>query len=95
LNDKHFLNLEPFETIQNVRCEHLHTKNDRAEYIEGENLSKWLKGKHFTAKAAIALLLELLPIVEYIHSHQVIHRDITPSNLIRRRRDGKGCIPVL
>ncbi|MCY7274439.1 MAG: serine/threonine protein kinase [Phormidesmis sp. CAN_BIN44] len=58
------------------------------EYIEGENLSKWLKGKHFTAKAAIALLLELLPIVEYIHSHQVIHRDITPSNLIRRR-DGK------
>jgi len=30
LNDKHFLNLEPFETIQNVRCEHLHTKNDRA-----------------------------------------------------------------
>jgi hypothetical protein len=30
LNDKHFLNLEPFETIQNVRCEHLHTRNDRA-----------------------------------------------------------------
>jgi len=34
LNDKHFLNLEPFETIQNVRCEHLHTKNDRAFKFE-------------------------------------------------------------
>ncbi len=59
------------------------------EYIEGENLSKRLThGKPFTEKAAIALLLELLPILDYIHSQGVIHRDITPSNLIRRR-DGK------
>ena len=60
------------------------------EYIEGENLSQWLThGKRFSAKAAIALLLEMLPVLDYIHSHRVIHRDITPSNLIRRRRDGK------
>jgi len=60
------------------------------EYIEGDNLSAWLSSnKRFTAKAAIALLLELLPILEYIHSRGVIHCDITPSNLIRRRRDGK------
>ncbi len=55
------------------------------EYIEGEKLSKWLKGKPFTSKAAIALLLDLLPILEYLHSHHVIHRDITLGNLIRRR----------
>lgn len=60
------------------------------EYIDGENLSKWLmQGKRLTAKAAIALLVELLPILQYVHSHRVIHRDVTPSNLIRRRRDGK------
>ena len=60
------------------------------EYIEGENLSTWLShGKRFTQKAAIALLLEMLPVLDYIHSHRVIHRDITPTNLIRRRRDGK------
>lgn len=60
------------------------------EYIEGENLSTRLShGKRFTSKAAIALLLEILPVLDYIHSHRVIHRDITPSNLIRRRRDGK------
>lgn len=60
------------------------------EYIEGENLSTWLsQGKCFTQKAAIALLLEILPVLDYIHSRRVIHRDITPSNLIRRRRDGK------
>ena len=60
------------------------------EYIEGENLSTWLsQGKRFTQKAAIALLLEMLPILNYIHSQRVIHRDITPSNLIYRRRDSK------
>ncbi|WP_181314450.1 serine/threonine-protein kinase [Phormidesmis priestleyi] len=60
------------------------------EYIEGENFSTWLsQGKRFTQKAAIALLLEMLPILNYIHSHRVIHRDITPSNLICRRRDSK------
>jgi serine/threonine protein kinase len=60
------------------------------EYIDGENLSHWLtQGKRLTVKAAIALLLELLPILQHIHSQRVIHRDVTPSNLIRRRRDGK------
>ena len=60
------------------------------EYIEGEDLSTGLRqGKRFTLKAAIALLLEMLPVLDYIHSQRVIHRDISPSNLIRRRRDGK------
>ncbi len=60
------------------------------EYIDGENLSHWLgQGNRLTEKAAIALLLELLPILQHLHSQRVIHRDVTPSNLIRRRRDGK------
>ena len=60
------------------------------EYVEGENLSSYLAGgKRLTAKAAIALLLDLLPVLDYIHSHRVVHGDIKPSNLIRRRRDGR------
>jgi serine/threonine protein kinase len=64
------------------------------EYVEGENLSTWLtkgkgKGKRFTVDAAVTLMLELLPILDYIHTNQVIHCDITPSNIIRRRRDSK------
>lgn len=55
------------------------------EYIEGESLSAWLNPqKRFTVKAAISLLLELLPVLDYVHSHQAIHCDITPSNIIRR-----------
>lgn len=59
------------------------------EYIEGEQLGDWLAHRHrLTAKGAIALLTELLPLLDYLQSHHVIHRDITPCNLIRRRRDG-------
>jgi serine/threonine protein kinase, bacterial len=34
-------------------------------------------------------LSEILPVMEYIHSCQVIHRDIKPANLIRRSHDKK------
>ncbi|MCA2752684.1 MULTISPECIES: GUN4 domain-containing protein, partial [unclassified Microcystis] len=35
------------------------------------------------------LLSEILPILEFIHSKQVIHRDIKPENIIRRKSDNK------
>ncbi|NJR65563.1 MAG: serine/threonine protein kinase [Leptolyngbyaceae cyanobacterium CRU_2_3] len=55
------------------------------EYIEGENLGDEIaQGKCLTSEAAIDLLNQTLPILEYIHSHQVIHRDIKPSHFIQR-----------
>ena len=38
----------------------------------------------FTEPQIIALLNSLLPVLEFVHSQQVIHRDIKPDNLIRR-----------
>ncbi len=38
------------------------------------------------------LLEDLLPVLQFIHSRGVIHRDITPSNVIRRKADG---VPIL
>jgi len=35
------------------------------------------------------VLADLLPVLEFIHSHQVIHRDIKPANIMRRRSDQK------
>lgn len=34
------------------------------------------------------LLLELLPVLKFIHEQKIIHRDIKPENIMRRRSDG-------
>jgi len=63
------------------------------EYIDGENLSTRLaRGEMLSVEEAIALLLELLPILDFIHAHGVIHRDLTPSNVICRYQDGKAVL---
>jgi serine/threonine protein kinase len=56
------------------------------EYIEGENLEQELKSLGVFNEAKIrALLMDLLPVLGFIHQRGVIHRDIKPENIIRRR----------
>ncbi|MBE9245166.1 GUN4 domain-containing protein [Microcystis aeruginosa LEGE 00239] len=60
------------------------------EYIEGQNLEQELKQEGVFNEAKIKhLLSEILPILEFIHSKQVIHCDIKPENIIRRKSDNK------
>jgi serine/threonine-protein kinase len=69
------------------------------EYIEGDSYWQLLQDGHrFTESDITELLLELLPVLDYIHSLKLIHRDISPDNLILRRSDRKpilidfGCV---
>ncbi|HEY9672937.1 MAG TPA: serine/threonine-protein kinase [Waterburya sp.] len=50
------------------------------------------QGLRFNEAEVTQLLLQILPVLEYIHSLGVIHRDISPDNLILRTTDG---LPVL
>ncbi|WP_039896916.1 serine/threonine-protein kinase [Lyngbya sp. PCC 8106] len=50
------------------------------------------QGTRFSELEVTQLMLQLLPVLEYIHSHGVVHRDISPDNVIRRQTDG---LPVL
>ncbi|MEM8832640.1 MAG: VIT domain-containing protein, partial [Cyanobacteria bacterium P01_G01_bin.19] len=34
------------------------------------------------------LLVDLLPLIQFVHNHKVIHRDIKPENIVRRESDG-------
>ncbi|MCW6052392.1 serine/threonine protein kinase [Lyngbya sp. CCAP 1446/10] len=56
------------------------------EFIEGENLQQELvRNGPFSANQILSLLNDLLPVLEFVHSRSVIHRDIKPPNIIRRR----------
>lgn len=58
------------------------------QYIEGQTLYQELSRRGAFSEAQIReILLALLPVLQFIHEHQVIHRDITPMNILRRKTD--------
>lgn len=60
------------------------------EFVQGHTLSRELfPGKKWNESQIVEMLLEVLGILEFVHSHGVIHRDIKPDNLIRRACDRK------
>lgn len=60
------------------------------QFIEGHNLSQELHHQGvFNEQKITDLFKDLLPVLKYVHECQVVHRDITPSNIIRRKLDGK------
>ncbi len=60
------------------------------EYIRGLNLAKHVRlYGTFNEEQIREFLREVLPIVSFVHQHQVIHRDIKPPNIIRCQRDGR------
>jgi serine/threonine-protein kinase len=60
------------------------------EFIEGHPLNDELVADEtWTEGEVIDLLIEVLSILEFVHSQGVIHRDIKPDNIIRRASDNK------
>jgi len=60
------------------------------EFVSGLTLQQEVKQNGpFTEAGARQFLSEILPLIQYIHSQQVIHRDIKPANIIRRNQDRK------
>ncbi|MDY6782209.1 MAG: serine/threonine protein kinase [Cyanobacteriota bacterium] len=60
------------------------------DYVEGHTLTTELvPDRPWTESKVVQLLQGLLPVLEFVHSHGVIHRDIKPDNILRRLADGK------
>ncbi|ABA24452.1 serine/threonine protein kinase with WD40 repeats [Trichormus variabilis ATCC 29413] len=59
------------------------------QFINGNNLLQELRqGVVYNESTIVEFLLDLLPVLKYIHERGVIHRDIKPQNIIRRQSDG-------
>jgi serine/threonine-protein kinase len=67
------------------------------EYIDGKTYWELLnqrleRGRVFCEAEVVRLLKDLLPVLDYLHSCHVIHRDISPDNIMFSRQRGK---PIL
>ncbi|AFZ14793.1 serine/threonine protein kinase [Crinalium epipsammum PCC 9333] len=63
------------------------------QWIEGETLSQKVQQQGVLPENDVRdILISLLPVLDYIHSHRIVHRDIKPDNIIFRRQDQK---PIL
>jgi serine/threonine protein kinase len=60
------------------------------EYVAGESLEQILAQKTSLSEPEVtAWLADILQVLAFVHEHKVIHRDVTPSNLIQRQSDRK------
>ncbi len=60
------------------------------QFIDGQDLSQELAQRGaFSEEQIRELLHDLLPVLQFVHHQQVIHRDIKPTNILRRQIDGK------
>ncbi|BAZ41041.1 protein kinase [Calothrix sp. NIES-4101] len=67
------------------------------DYVEGQTYRSLLdmrlmQGTRFSEAEVKQLLQQILPVLDYIHSMGVIHRDISPDNLILHNQKG---LPIL
>ena len=67
------------------------------DYVRGQNYQELLdqrqqRGEVFSEAEMLQLLQHVLPVLGYIHHKGVIHRDISPDNLMRREDDQ---LPIL
>lgn len=52
------------------------------EYVPGQTLSQWLQSGRGDRATSIRLFLQICDAVEFAHQNLVIHRDLTPSNIL-------------
>ncbi len=60
------------------------------EFIEGNPLTEELSSDQpWSEVQTVSLLQDILQVLTFVHQQNVIHRDIKPPNLMRRRHDGR------
>ena len=58
-----------------------------AEFVDGETLRDFLRGKRLKLGEIIDIALQMLAALDAAHEAKIIHRDMKPENVMVRRRD--------
>ena len=90
-----------FEALLKTRLDRENSLFLVQEYVPGESYWQLLQ-RHgrLREREVTEMILNILPVLDYIHSADLIHRDISPDNLILRDRDDKpvlidfGCVKL-
>ncbi|MGB3691699.1 MAG: serine/threonine-protein kinase [Spirulinaceae cyanobacterium] len=63
------------------------------EWVDGVDLSTWLQQQGLQNEQSVQqIMLNVLPVLDYVHSQGIVHRDIKPENIMLRSGDN---LPVL
>jgi serine/threonine protein kinase len=76
------------EVAPNAASKHSEGKTVKIQDSKSKDTSS-KRGRQIGEAEAIANLRDILNVLEFVHAEGVIHRDIKPDNLIRRKQDGK------
>jgi sigma-B regulation protein RsbU (phosphoserine phosphatase) len=65
-----------------------------SEYLEGQNLNRWMQGRAVSWQEAATITATLADALAAAHARSIIHRDVKPANVIMTER-ADGFVPVL
>ena len=59
------------------------------DYIDGEDITHYMKGKPLLESEAISIVKDVAEALRYMHEeHKMLHLDLKPGNIMRRKVDG-------
>lgn len=59
------------------------------DYIDGEDITHYMKGKPLNESEAISIVKDVAEALRYMHEeHKMLHLDLKPGNIMRRKVDG-------
>lgn len=59
------------------------------DYIDGEDITHYMKGKPLNESEAISIVKDVAEALRYMHEeHKMLHLDLKPGNIMRRKDDG-------
>ncbi len=62
------------------------------EYVDGEPIDRWCRGRGLDVRARVRLFLDVIEAVDHAHRALILHRDLKPSNVLVT---GEGQVKLL